>query len=65
MLLNGPPFVTLTNVRSWNSLITLHEAWNKPEKAKQWPTRLPQSNSQTQQGSVLYQKSTDLDGFTH
>jgi hypothetical protein len=28
-----------------NNLITLHEAWNKPEKAKEWRTKLPKTEA--------------------
>ena len=29
-------------LESWNNLIEFYEAWNKPEKAEQWRTKLPQ-----------------------
>jgi serine/threonine protein kinase/Flp pilus assembly protein TadD len=29
-------------LKSWNNLIELYEAWNKPEKAKQWRAKLQQ-----------------------
>jgi hypothetical protein len=29
-------------VESWYSLIDLYEAWNKPEKAKEWQAQLAQ-----------------------
>jgi hypothetical protein len=28
---------------SWNNLIELYEAWNKPEKAEEWRATLPQT----------------------
>jgi len=28
-----------------NNLIELYEAWNKPEKAKQWRAKLPQTEA--------------------
>jgi serine/threonine protein kinase/Flp pilus assembly protein TadD len=30
-------------LQSWNNLIALYEAWNKPEKAKEWRTKVPQT----------------------
>jgi hypothetical protein len=30
-------------LQSWNNLIELYEAWNKPEKANQWRAKLPQT----------------------
>lgn len=30
-------------LESWNNLITLYEAWDKPEKANQWRAKLPQT----------------------
>jgi len=29
-------------LESWNHLIALYEAWNKPEKAKEWRVKLVQ-----------------------
>jgi hypothetical protein len=29
-------------IESWNRLIDLYEAWNKPEKAKEWRAKLTQ-----------------------
>jgi len=29
-------------IESWHTLIDLYEAWNKPEKAKEWRAKLPQ-----------------------
>jgi len=29
-------------LESWNNLIDLYEAWGKPQKAKEWRTRLAQ-----------------------
>jgi hypothetical protein len=29
-------------LESWNNLIALYEAWNKPEKAKEWRVKLTQ-----------------------
>jgi hypothetical protein len=34
-------------VESWHSLITLYEAWNTPEKANQWRSKLPQTEAVT------------------
>jgi hypothetical protein len=28
---------------SWNNLIALQEAWNKPEKAEEWRAKLPKT----------------------
>jgi hypothetical protein len=28
-------------LQSWNHLIDLYDAWNKPEKAKEWRVKLP------------------------
>jgi len=28
-----------------NNLIALYEAWNKPEKAEKWRTKLPQTEN--------------------
>jgi hypothetical protein len=32
-------------IESFNSLIELYEAWNKPEKANQWRAKLPQTEA--------------------
>jgi hypothetical protein len=32
-------------LESWNNLIELYEAWNKPEKAEQWRTKLPKTEA--------------------
>jgi hypothetical protein len=29
-------------IESWHNLIDLYEAWNKPEKAKEWRAKLMQ-----------------------
>jgi hypothetical protein len=29
-------------IESWNNLIELYEAWDKPEKAEEWRAKLPQ-----------------------
>ena len=29
-------------LESWNNLVELYEAWNKPEKAQEWRAKLPQ-----------------------
>jgi len=36
--LNTPPHM----LKSWNNLIQLYEAWNKPEKVKEWRAELAQ-----------------------
>ena len=33
-------------LESWHNLIGLYEAWNKPDQAAQWRTKLPQPNPQ-------------------
>jgi len=30
---------------SWQHLIDLYEAWNKPEKAEEWRAKLPQTEA--------------------
>ena len=30
---------------SWNNLIALYKAWNKPEEAKEWRAKLPQKEA--------------------
>ncbi|MHC4582889.1 MAG: tetratricopeptide repeat protein [Planctomycetota bacterium] len=30
-------------LESWNNLIDLYEAWDKPEKAEEWRAKLPQT----------------------
>jgi len=32
-------------LESWNNLIELYEAWNKPEKANEWRAKLPQTEA--------------------
>jgi hypothetical protein len=32
-------------LESMNNLIELYEAWNKPEKAKEWRAKLPQTEA--------------------
>ena len=32
-------------LESWHNLIELYEAWDKPEKAKKWRAKLPQSEA--------------------
>ena len=32
---------------SLNNLIALYEAWNKPEKAEEWRTKLPETEAVT------------------
>ncbi|MHC4556852.1 MAG: tetratricopeptide repeat protein [Planctomycetota bacterium] len=32
-------------LQSWNGLIDLYEAWGKPEKAKEWRAKLPQTEA--------------------
>jgi hypothetical protein len=32
-------------LESWHNLIELYEAWNKPEKAEEWRTKLPQTEA--------------------
>jgi hypothetical protein len=31
--------------QSLNNIITLYEAWNKPEKAQKWQAELPQTEA--------------------
>ncbi len=33
-------------LQSLNNLIDLYEAWNKPEKAKEWRAKLPQTEAE-------------------
>jgi len=40
--LNNPRANTLD---SWTNLITLYEAWNKPEIVKEWLAKQPQSEA--------------------
>jgi len=35
----------LCTIDSLNQLIELYEAWNKPEKAKEWRAKLPQTEA--------------------
>ncbi|MBN2314848.1 MAG: tetratricopeptide repeat protein [Sedimentisphaerales bacterium] len=35
-------------IQSWNNLIALYESWNKPEKAKEWRTKLSQTETAEQ-----------------
>jgi serine/threonine protein kinase len=35
-------------IESLNNLIELYEAWNKPEKAQEWRTKLPQTEANTE-----------------
>jgi hypothetical protein len=35
-------------LESWNNLIDLYEAWNKPEKAEEWRVKLPQAEASEQ-----------------
>ena len=35
-------------LESLNNLIELYEAWNKPEEAKEWRVKLPQSEAKEQ-----------------
>jgi hypothetical protein len=39
---SGQNFSTLESLQS---LITLYEAWNKPEKAEEWRVKLPQTKA--------------------
>jgi hypothetical protein len=32
-------------LESLNNLIAFYEAWNKPEKAKEWRSKLPQAEA--------------------
>ena len=32
-------------LESWNNLIDLYEAWNKPEKAEEWRAKLAQTKA--------------------
>jgi len=32
-------------LESWNNLIDLYEAWNKPEKAEEWREKLPETEA--------------------
>jgi len=32
-------------IESWNNLIELYEAWNKPEEAKKWRAKLAQAEA--------------------
>jgi len=32
-------------LESWQNLIDLYEAWGKPEKAKEWRAKLPQTET--------------------
>ena len=32
-------------LESWHNLIDLYEAWNKPEIAKEWRAKLPQTEA--------------------
>ncbi|MFC1634229.1 hypothetical protein ACFL5Z_05255 [Planctomycetota bacterium] len=32
-------------MESWNNLINLYRAWNKPEKAKEWRAKLAQTEA--------------------
>ena len=34
-------------IDSWTKLIALYEAWNKPEKAEEWRTKLPETEAVT------------------
>ena len=35
-------------LESWQDLIALYEAWNKPEKAAEWRSKLPRKQSKRQ-----------------
>ena len=35
-------------IESMNNLIDLYEAWNKPEQANQWQSKLPQTEVKTE-----------------
>jgi hypothetical protein len=35
-------------LESLNNLIDLYEAWNKPEKAKEWQAKLQQTEAKTE-----------------
>jgi hypothetical protein len=37
-----------TWIESWQQLINLYEAWNKPEKAKEWRAKLPKTETITE-----------------
>ena len=35
-------------------LIDLYEAWNKPEKAEEWPAKMPQTEAEWKLGTATY-----------